>query len=145
IFVIFGGYSNSGFHRGLRPKIDNRCSCSYVLRFYLDGSVGRLVTSHSNFYLAIHNQIAHRANTRGRMFSKNVFKDFIEGLEIARVSEYDRDMNNILQPITGVFHDFYAVINRQTRLLNNTALNHFTIEHGRLTGYIEPASSGYRA
>ncbi len=53
-------------------------------------------------------------------------------------------MHHVGQGVARFGHDIYAVLNRQTRLVDNPAFHDFAIFHRRLAGNVQPASRFHR-
>ena len=54
-------------------------------------------------------------------------------------------MHHVGQGVARFGHDIHAVLNRQTRLVDNPAFHHFTVPHRRLAGNVQPAPRLHRA
>ncbi len=53
-------------------------------------------------------------------------------------------MHHVGQGVARFGHDIHAVLNRQTRLVDNPAFHHFPVLHRRLAGNVQPASRFHR-
>src|SRR5690606_7569454 len=92
----------------------------------------------------IHHQITDGTDAGRWVFTEDFAEDFVERLKITGVSEDHCHMYHIGQTVACVFHNLQAVVDRQTRLLNDTAFHHFAIHHGCLPRNRQPSTGCYR-
>src|SRR5450830_21216 len=92
-----------------------------------------------HFNLAIHNHGRLHAGTCRRIGAEVFLEDLVEGLEIAGIVQPDAATHDMLRTVAGFLEDCQDVLNSLMRLRDDTAINHFSVDHGYLAGDVQPA------
>lgn len=92
-----------------------------------------------NLHFAVDDHTGNDTGTRRGVLSKILAKHLVEGREVASVFQPDSAAHYVLDAVSSLMEDCDQIFDGLIALDKNVAGDKFAMQHGHLTGNIEPA------